>query len=178
MKQEAGVLGSVDAHEHGDYPERHVMVYVDGKRIGRASKILDLYDQARTGGRSLKDVIQTAKGLSKVAALIAAALLRDETSKYAALAYAILYPAWADVRQCELMPGEVHILTENLSPGLHTVSLKFQGVGPGNLDSYDQIWHYVPIHEGKETVLYCRSGPDKCMQYVQVKSPAPATAKR
>ncbi|MBM4044186.1 MAG: hypothetical protein FJ279_03660 [Planctomycetes bacterium] len=177
-KVEAGPMGSVDDFERAEYPERHATVLIDGQRVGRTAKIVDLYDQARTSGRSLKDVIQTAKGLSKFGAFIAAALLKDKESSYAALLFAILYPSWADTRKCELMPGEVHIFTDKLSPGLRTVTLRFNGAGPAGLDRYDQIWHYVPVQDGKETVLYCRSGPDKSVQFVQAAPTAQTTVKQ
>ena len=172
-KVPTGPSGSMDEYRRGRYPEAHAVVSADGKTLGRSARILDLFHQAKHSGRSAKDAIQAVKGVAKTGAAGVAAFAGDERVQLIALLIAIFMPAEADIRQCELLPGEVHVFHAKLAPGLHTIGLNFQSGSGGDLPSLQQRMYYVPIEAGRETFLYCRSIPYRGWQRtVVVRQPA------
>ncbi len=163
VKEPSGVAGSIDVYRRARYPEAYAVISIDGKQAGRSAQILDLFEQARHSGRSLKDAIQTAKGAAKLGAAGVAAFSGDDRVRLIALLIAILLPAQADIRQCELLPGEVHVFNAALPPGEHTITLQFYTADGRRLPHYAQTLSRVRVETGRETFLYCRAIPFRGM---------------
>lgn len=176
VKSQSGPSGSIDVYHRARYPEAYATVLADGKLLGRSAPIVDLYPQAKHSERSAKDAIQAAKGVTKLGAAGVAAFAHDDRVQLIALLIALLMPAGADIRQCELLPGEVHILHAKLSPGSYTLDLQFHRRTGSPLPRYGQRWYHIPVEQGRETVLYCRAIPNRGMTKVvtsQVKKRQP-----
>jgi len=168
-KMEAGVAGSIDEYGRGGYRESVAKVYANGKYLGDSARAVDLFEQAKTSGRSAKDTIQTAKGVVKTGLIAAGAAITDEGGRKgdagalgpALLLAGLLMPAAADIRQWDLLPGEIHLLSARLEPGSYTFKIEFcEGSTP--MPDYRQVWFYVPVKTDAETLLVFRSGREKC----------------
>lgn len=157
-KVAGGLAGSRDEYVRGHYRENSAKVYANGKLLGESSLAVSLLHQAQTSGRSGKDAIQAAKGAVKTG-LLAAAAMQDDPHPALWLA-GLLMPAEADLRQWDLLPGEVHLLSARLGPGSYTIKIEFSEDGKP-LPDFRQIWHYVPVEEDKDTLLVFRSGRQK-----------------
>ena len=162
-----GPEASLDEFEPAQYPERSVNGYVDGRSVGRSAPLIDLYFQAKTRGRSAKDTIQIAKGIARFAAMVLAMVSRDRNTRIGALAFALLYPSYADTRQCQLLPGEAHVLTASVPPGRHELRLEFVGKGGVPLPSFQQSCTFE-AESKRETIVYVRSGPNRVPRVVAV----------
>lgn len=171
VKTPSGVAGSIDVYRRAPYVEHHAVVAANGRVLGESAPLLDLYHQAAHTGRSAKDAIQTAKGTIKTGAAGVAAFSGDDSVRLVALLVAILFPAGADIRQCELLPGEVHVFHARLDPGEYAVELNFRDRQGRTLAGYAQRWYHIPVEDGKETFLYARSIPNRGSRQV---IPAPA----
>ncbi len=159
VKEPSGPSGSIDVYRRARYPEAYAVVSVDGQVAGKSAQILDLFQQAEHSGRSVKDAIQAAKGVTKMGAAGVAAFSDDDRVQLIALLIAIFLPAEADIRQCELLPGEVHVFQAKVEPGLHTITLAFHNAAGQALPRYTQHMYYIRVEEGRETFLYCRAIP-------------------
>jgi hypothetical protein len=153
-----GLAGSLDTYRLANYREDAACVEASGRDLGRTSEAVDLFYQARTSGRSLKDAAQTAKGVVKTG-LTAAALADDDPSPWL-VAAALLFPAGADLRQWDLLPGELHVLSAKMQPGTYTFVIDFLNDGKP-MPQYRQIWHHVPVLADRDTLLVFRSGRRK-----------------
>ena len=168
VKIQAGLMGSNDEYERGRYRETTARVYANGTLLGHPVLAVDLLEQARTSGRSGKDTIQTAKGAVKTGLLAAGALTTMHDANKgdmgavgpALLLAGLLMPAGADIRQWDLLPGEVHVLSTKLEPGDCTFKIEFYD-GSTQLPDYRQVWFHVPVQKDGETVLFFRSGREK-----------------
>jgi len=156
-----GPAGSLDEYVPGIYRETSARVYADGKLLGTSSPAVDLLRQARTSGRTAKDTIQAAKGAVKTGLLAAAAAQDDPKPGLALAATALLMPAGADLRQWDLLPGEIHLLSTKLSPGGYTFRIEIFAGGK-RMNDFRQVWHYVPVEKDRDTLLVFRSGRQKC----------------
>jgi len=157
-KTRAGPGGSLDTFVRGHYRETGARVWADGTMIGESALALDLFHQASTSGRTVKDTIQTAKGVVKEG-LMAAAIASDD-HKPALFLAALLFPSGADVRQWDILPGEIHLVSASLKPGTYTLRLVFLEEGRP-LPEYEQVWHGVRVLEDRDTLLVFRSGNGK-----------------
>jgi len=155
-----GLAGSLDDYARGSYRETGAKVYANGRLLGESSRALDLFHQAKTSGRTAKDAIQTAKGAAKTGLLAAAAAENDSKRSLALAAAALLMPAQADLRQWDLLPGEIHLVSARLPPGRYTFKIEFFAQGKPMSD-FRQVWHYVPVEEDRDTLLVFRSGRHK-----------------
>jgi len=155
----AGPAGSLDDRVRGNYRETRAKVYANRKLLGASSCAVDLLHQAKTSGRTAKDTIQAAKGVAKTGLFAAAAATQDDTSAGLLLA-ALLMPAQADLRQWDLLPGEIHVVSAKLPPGSYTFKVEFFADGK-RMNDFRQVWHYVPVEEDRDTLLVFRSGRNK-----------------
>jgi len=165
LKVPSGLAGSTDDYERGRYRETAANVFANGKPLGQASLAVDLLDQALTSGRSAKDTIQTIKGGIKTGLVAAGAqqLADGEGDKKLGsilLLAGLLMPAGADIRNWDLLPGEIHVLSAKLEPGSYTFRIDFLENSTTLLD-YRQVWFHVPVKAEGETVLFFRSGREK-----------------
>ncbi len=61
--------------------------------------------------------------------------------------------AEADVRYWTTIPGEISAAYVPLEPGLHSIRATAYGSEGESLDDFQQIWHYIPVERGKNTIL-------------------------
>ncbi len=152
-------VGTVDMIGVCRYPERHAEVWVDGAKVGRTFRLVDVNHQAKTSGTSARDTAQAVKGAAvtilKHAPMVGGliGLVADTTGV-----------SKADLRHWPMLPGEVHVLEAKLAPGLHTVQLKFFDDKGKELERFQQTHYYVPVREagGAAVPVYLvRSGIDR-----------------
>lgn len=149
------VVGTVDMIATCKYPERYAEVWVDGIRLGRTAKVVDMNYQAKTSGHSQRDVAQATKGVAVKALTYVPyvgglfGMVADTTGL-----------SKADVRHWPMIPGEVHVFEAKLAPGLHTIDLKFFDEKNKELERFRQLYHYVPVREGG-AIHMVRSGLDR-----------------
>jgi tetratricopeptide (TPR) repeat protein len=150
------VVGSVDTIAVCAYEERAADVYVDGQLLGRAARLVDMNDQAKTSGSSSRDVAQAAKG-------VAVAILKQ--LPFVGVLGSVAELAGvnaADLRHWRLMPGEVHVLEAPVAPGLHTLEIKFLDAEGKELERFKQTFYYLPVQANRADHLYIvRSGMDR-----------------
>jgi len=163
VKVQSGVAGSIDEYNGGYYREDSASVSANGKPLGASSLAVDLLEQARTSGRSAKDTIQAAKGVVKTGLITAGAMGTSNDSGAigpALLIAGLLFPAGADVRQWDLLPGEIHLLSAKLEPGVYTFTIDFLD-NSSPIAEMRQVWYHVPVEDGCDTLLVFRSGYQK-----------------
>ncbi|HUW30237.1 MAG TPA: tetratricopeptide repeat protein [Planctomycetota bacterium] len=163
VKTQTGLAGSNDVYEGGRYRETGATVCANGKLLGQSALAVDLLDQAQASGRSAKDTIQTIKGGIKTGLMAAGAQQMSDNRGAAGplmLLAGLLMPAQADIRNWDLLPGEVHVLSAKLEPGSYTFKIDFLDGSTPLLD-YRQVWFHVPVNADGETVLFFRSGREK-----------------
>lgn len=160
VKTRTGPGGSLDDYSRGHYRETGANVWADDAMLGSSAPGVDLLHQAKTSSRTVKDTIQTAKGVVKEG-LFAAAVMTDDskTSLMLALA-ALLFPSGADTRQWDLLPGEVHVVSARLKPGRYTIRIDFFEENR-LLQDYEQVWENVEVLDDADTLLVFRSGSGK-----------------
>jgi tetratricopeptide (TPR) repeat protein len=164
IKTRTGLHGEYDTFVRCSYPEQGATVSLDGKLLGTVAKTVDLFQQAETRGSSGKDVAQGLKGGVKTGLLAAAWEQHNENRDSSALLLALialLIPAGADVRQWDLLPGEVHVFATTVPPGQHTLTLGFLGANGQPLPRYQQTWQGIVVSDTDDKLLLFRSGPDK-----------------
>jgi tetratricopeptide (TPR) repeat protein len=59
----------------------------------------------------------------------------------------------ADVRYWSTLPGDVFVAYLPATPGTHTICARAYDKKDRPLDNYRQIWHYIPVREGENTVV-------------------------
>lgn len=158
VKYRHGPGASLDSFARAPYPERRARIYFDGALAGETSPALDLFYEAQHRGSSGKDVVQGTKGVVRDAAVVTAAVSRNKSVQLGALAVALLNQSQADIRQWELLPGEVQVYSAQVGRGLKTLVLEFTDRYGGNLSAYRQVWYYVPVEAPRERLYLLRSG--------------------
>ena len=158
-KMLAGLYGEYDNFMPSPYEPAVAEVFVDGKSLGRSFKLVDLREQSRGVPRSGKDVGQGVKATGKFAlAVVAGAFLGDAGQDLVENAWSVK----ADTRVCYMMPNEVHVVSGKVSPGTHTVDVKFYNAGGAELKRYEQVWHYLVAPESGRRYVNIRSEFDRC----------------
>jgi tetratricopeptide (TPR) repeat protein len=160
IKYLVGENGCMDAIIRAPYPERNVMVYLNGHKAGSAIRVLDVFHQADTRGSSEKDRIQLAKGVTQ-----------SILSRIPYVGYVAGY--WdvrADDRYWHLMPGEVHVFAAKVKPGIYTVCLQCTDINGNLLPRYRVTRYYLPVREGQESVYLLHSYPEADNQYAAPKN--------
>ncbi len=59
----------------------------------------------------------------------------------------------ADLRYWSTSPGNIFAGYIPIDSGLHTLSVSAYDYGDSRLDSYRQVWHYIPVEPGENNVL-------------------------
>ncbi len=158
-KRLTGLYGEYDVIEPVSYEPRCAEVFVDGKSFGRSVKLIDLYEQSKGVPRSAKDVAQGGKAVGKlVLASFVGAMAGSNGQK-------LVESAWnvnADTRTCYMLPNEVHVVSAQVSPGLHTLRVKFYDAAGKELPRYEQVWYYVPVGEKGRQYVSIRGEFDRC----------------
>jgi len=145
--------------------ENHCILYANDKEIGTSADLLDLNHQGETRGVAAgKAASQTAKG----AASFAAGLIPVVGNLAKATVHATI--AAQDFRQWFLLPKKIAVFEGRLEPGHHTLVVKFFGAGAQELKRFEQVHYYIPIIEGKETVLYLRGSENRHNAYTAKKT--------
>ena len=166
VKFRHGPGASLDDFRRANYPEHQVLIGT-GDRQWSAVKALDLLYEAKHRGSSGKDAVQATKGVTREAAVATAIIAsgrKNKTANAVALGagvFALLNQSQADIRQWDLLPGELHVFSGRLPAGVTTVSLQFRGMGGQLLPLYDQVWYYLPIDKDREHIYLFRSGLGK-----------------
>ena len=145
VKGRKGIEGCDDYFQKVAYPEGYAVLSADGKKVADSSQILDLYKQADTRGKSVKDVTQKAKGVFALLVRIAIMVFSGghdpgNIGKYTG--------SIADIRQWWYLPGEVHIIACKMEPGEHTINLSFytHGASPSLLTAPEKSFSdYIPL---------------------------------
>ncbi|MGE4558194.1 MAG: hypothetical protein AB7D07_15425 [Desulfovibrionaceae bacterium] len=156
-----GAEGSQDSLAPRNYPERQAEVYVDGQFIGQTYPLLSMLHQAAGSPRSIKDNVQTGKGVGKTALVTATNFIPI----FGGLISSTIKDAWsvvADTRRWGTAPGEIQVFSGHVTPGLHTVTVLFYDRAGNPLPHYEQTHYYVPTKNGGDpTVLITRALRDK-----------------
>lgn len=147
-----GADWQVTKYEQCAYPERVCEILIDDQPVGTAACIADLWDQISRQGVSEEEELQQSKVVVKAVVQ--------------ALPYInILGVAWdvtGDMRSWALLPDQIHIWSGKVSPGEHTVTLKFYGEDDCELVRFRQTWYYVPTDDSRDQLIVARSGRDRC----------------
>lgn len=165
FKYRSGEYGELGKIGRSDYASKYADVYVDGRFIGRAETVEDVYYQASTrGGRAMDGVLAgkaVFKGVTETGAAIAFAVAAEadskETRRNALIAGAALLAASlvtrpeADVRSWETLPDKIQMFAAKVPPGTHTVEVRFGGDGVTRFEN-------LQFTGQDETVVYARSG--------------------
>lgn len=131
--------------------ERVAEVYIDGKLLGRAHPLYNMFHQASTSPRTVKDNAQDAKAALKTTTTLLAAIIG---------AGDLVKDVWsvlADTRSWGTAPSEIHALSAKVSPGLHTVTVLFYDIQGRPLPHLEQTKYYIPFKNGQETFLTTRA---------------------
>jgi len=158
MKVTTGIEGESDDVVRSSYPEASVELIIDGANRGRATKVMDLYEQASTVGRTAKDVLQGGKAALKFLVRMSAACVSSDLSNAVGRAWDVR----ADTRTWDNLPGEIHVLLCELPEGLHTVTLKFYNASNQELKRYEQTWYCLPVLAEQANLFLFQSGYDRC----------------
>jgi len=158
QKNISGFQGQEDVIAPRTYPERKAVVYVDGKYIGQAYPMFNLIHQAASMQRTSKDSAQTGKAAGKIATTILLSIISSDLAKTVNNAWSVA----ADTRTWGTAPNEVQIMSAEIEPGLHNVTVLFYDQAGNPLPHYEQTHYFVPVKENKETLLLVRSLKDKC----------------
>jgi tetratricopeptide (TPR) repeat protein len=172
VKSFGGVQGERDIVIKGNYPERFVDVYIDGQKIGSAMKIMDMYEQASTVGRTTKDNVQLAKGLLKFGVKLAASVVSSDLSNAVGRGWDVR----GDTRTWSNLPGEIHVFQCNLAEGSHDVTLIFKDENGDELKRYEQSWYDIPMGKPNGVYLF-KSQYDICNIAAPVELAKPSKVK-
>ena len=111
---------------------------LDGRDLGIASLMLDVDYQARTLGGTAMEGIRQGKAVFKTASTVAGVVLLDQAARSkgdaartqaiaggALLLAGLLTSTAADVRHWPTLPSTVHVLTADVPPGEHQLTIDF-----------------------------------------------------
>lgn len=139
-------------HQKTETPEKACEVYVDGRHVGSALPLADLWHQISTQGISKERRIQQAKGGVKALA---------QNLPYVNL-LAVGWDVRGDVRSWAMLPQQFLIWSGEVPPGDHSVVVKFYDGQDYELVRYRQTWHFVPVAKDRDSLVLLRSCKDKC----------------
>ena len=167
-KRLVGLYGEQDAITPCFCEPSYAEVFVDDQSLGRSFCLIDLSQQAKGVRRSGKDVGQGVKAGGKfLLATVAGAFLGDAGSSLVESGWSIK----ADTRTCYMLPDEIHVVSGRVTPGLHTINVKFYNASGAHLQRYEQVWHYVAAPEAGRSYVNLRAEFDLC----NVQGPVPFT---
>lgn len=147
IKYLTGSHGTYDEYLQVGYREHGADVFIDGYRSGPTFRLLDVNHQAVTRGVKTRRSRQTGKAVTKE--ILTHIPYIGDVASY--------WDIQGDARYWMSLPGEVHVYAAQVSPGLHTVSLKFFDFNDEYLPRYDVTRHYIPVPGEGEIVLLLHS---------------------
>ena len=168
VKFRRGPGEALDDFRRARFPERGTTLFLDDQRLGSTVLGLDLAYEARHRGSSGKDTVQASKGVARDAALVTAAVAAHSAKgknkktgtavALGALGFALLNRSEADIRQWDLLPGEVHVFSGLVPPGEKTLTIEFYSTYGQPMPAYRQVWQNFRVDEQVERVYLFRSG--------------------
>jgi tetratricopeptide (TPR) repeat protein len=156
IKYLAGSSGSIDRIRRCACKEAAVDIYVDGHRSGPGFCLLDMYHQAVTRG------VKTRRG-RQVGKAIAKEVLKRTPFVGMVAGY---WDIAADARYWPSLPGQVHIYAARVTPGLHTLELRFYDANDQYLPRFDMTRHYINVPERGDIVLVLHAVENQENAYV------------
>ncbi len=143
IKYLTGNNAAYDEYLRVNYRERSADVYIDGHRSGPAFCLLDTYHQAVTRGVKTRRDRQTGKAVTK-----------EILSHMPYIGnFAAYWDIRGDSRYWTSLPGEVQLFAAKVTPGLHTITLKFCDINGQYLPRYDVTRNYIAAPAEGEAVL-------------------------
>jgi len=137
-KYAAGHQDSLAKFRPRPHPAVSARASIDGRDLGTASLLLDVDYQARTLGGTAMEGIREGKAVFKTAATVAGVVLLDQASRSsgdtartqaiaggALLLAGLLTSTSADIRHWPTLPSTVHVLTADVAPGEHQLTIDF-----------------------------------------------------
>lgn len=171
IKEATGSQGSLVVIEPRPSQVKEVEIFIDGESVGISSLMVDLEYQATTRGGEAMEGIREGKAVLKTVTGVGGAILLSQglgghgkhRGKKTAiglglLAFSFLTRAEADVRSWETLPGSVHALVADVSPGVHELRIVFLGYHAETISRLSQIWT-VEVPKDGEGVYFFRSLP-------------------
>jgi tetratricopeptide (TPR) repeat protein len=162
-----GRHGSAAVFVPSEYPERTAEVLVDGRSIGTAELIEDVYFQAVTQGGREMDAILAGKAVFKDVAVMGGYIALAEGSRHhnqgmaiagaASMALGLLVSAEADVRHWRTLPDRVLVVVSDVPPGLHDVTIRFRDASGNPIPELRQEWKGLRFEADRENVLLFRA---------------------
>ena len=155
-----GIEGSNDDFIDLPSSDKLAVLKIDGKTIAASSQIIDIYHQAKTRGKSQKDLIQATKGAFWLMVRLGVVVMTGTDPGN----LGVIGGSLADIRQWWLLPGDIHIITCHIEPGEHTITVSFHSDEEYELESYRQVWHRVPVYPDRDNLWLF-----KCVPMMQAK---------
>ena len=156
IKYLAGTSGALDRIQRCPCKEAALDIYVDGHRSGPAFCLLDMYHQAVTRG------VQTRRG-RQVGKAVAKEVLKRVPFVGMVAGY---WDIAADARYWPSLPGQIHIYAARVTPGPHTLDLRFYDANDQYLPRFDVTRHYINVPEGGDIVLVLNAVENQENAYV------------
>jgi len=155
-----GENGYADKIVRSGYPERKVLVYLDGNKAGQAFEMLDMFHQADTRGTSEKDRAQLSKGIAQ------AILSRIPYVRIVAA----FWDVRADHRYWHLLPGEVHLFAAKVTPGVYTINLQCFDSNGHLIPRYSVTRYHIPVKDNEENIFFLHIKPEADNTYFAPKT--------
>jgi tetratricopeptide (TPR) repeat protein len=161
IKYRTGPQESMDDFKKSEYPEAYASLIIKDKKFAKSYMLTDLAFEASTRGMSEKDAIQATKGAVHEGVHESAMQGTGSTEADIALlatdlALALSGVAKADIRQWDLLPGEIQIMSTYLKPGTYDGQIRFYD-GAGSELGYTRIEQEFKVEPGIKTLYFYRS---------------------
>lgn len=154
-----GLYGTLDQIEKSPYAPCSAEVFIDGESVGKSVKLLSLHEQSKGVPRSGKDAGQVAKAIGKYSLSLTVGVF---LGRGGADLIEKLWQIKADSRTCYMLPDEIHVASTRVTPGQHTVRVKFFDSAGNELKRYEQVWHYIQAPTEGRRFVSIRSEFDRC----------------
>jgi tetratricopeptide (TPR) repeat protein len=165
VKQASGPHGSIIRFRPRSYRAAYAEVVCDGTNLGRTERAVDVHHQAITRGDKVIDHVNQGKAVFKDAAVVGGALVLANSGSRTSdavgvglLLAGLLTPAEADVRQWDILPGEVHVLGVKLPAGEHRLRIDVKDAYGKAIPELSKEMG-VTVRDGRTTFLWARAAP-------------------
>ncbi len=129
-------------------PFSTVYVFIDGRKTKESSaELVNYFYQGKTQGVKGREAVQAVKG---VAARVADELFCGGLARTVA--------GEADIRTWHFLPHNVLLFSTHVTPGLHTITLKFMNEKGEELVGYQQTHYYISVPQEGARFVLLRSG--------------------
>jgi len=167
IRERDGRHGQIAVYRKSWYPEGRVRITVDGAVVGTAARSADLYREATTRGERGVQGILDGKAIFKDGTTIGGAVILTHADKNehkligaGLLALGLLTSAEADVRYWETLPGEIHLWSGRLEPGVkHEIRVETLDSDGKTIRGARIYRATLELRAGDDRLLYVRSGP-------------------